>query len=336
VKTKPLDIPADCSIGIGGIEISDLAKEYIGQVLQSNRLSYGPFSRKFETEFAKAHGVPYACFMNSGTDALRISLHALKERHGWQDGDEVLVPAVTFVATVNIVWQNNLRPVLVDVDPETYNMDPAGIERHVTRKTRAIIPVHLMGLSCDMDPIMAIARKHRLCILEDCCEAMFATYKGKAVGSFGSAGAFSTYVAHYLVTGVGGLATARDPDLAGDIRSLMNHGRDPAYLSIDDDKDASGEALQNIVKRRFRFAKMGYSSRCTEMEAALGLAQIQEKDRIIRERRANAAYFHERLKDLEHRLQLPREPADCEHMYMLYPLVLREGRFSGGQQDRDS
>jgi len=268
-------------IGVGGLKLSDKAKRYVNEVLESNRLSYGPFSRRFEEGFASAHDCKYAAFMNSGTDALRIALAAMKTLYGWKDGDEVLVPAITFVATANIVLQNAMTPVFVDVDPKTYNLDPNKIEERLTARTRAMIPVHLMGLPCDMDPLLALCKKHNLQMLEDSCESMFATYKGRKVGSFGAVGTFSTYVAHFLVTGVGGLTTTNDPELDRDIRSLMNHGRDTAYLNIDDDKGLSCDKLEKVVAARFRFVQLGYSSRCTEMEAALGLAQLEEKDDII-------------------------------------------------------
>jgi dTDP-4-amino-4,6-dideoxygalactose transaminase len=295
----------------------------VNRVLSSNRLSYGPFTRRFERAFAAAHGARYASFMNSGTDALRIALAAMKRRYGWRVGDEVLVPAVTFVATANIVIQNQMKPVFVDVDRRTYNIDPSKIEEKLTRRTRAVIPVHLMGLPCDMDPIWDLARRHRLKILEDSCEAMFATYRGKKVGSLGDAAAFSTYVAHFLVTGVGGIATTNNRALAVDIRSLMNHGRDPIYLSIDDDQDVSEKKLARIVRGRFRFVALGYSSRCTEMEAALGLAQLEERERIIRGRRRVAERYNRALAEFDDRLQLPTDTDASRHMYMLYPLVLR-------------
>lgn len=311
------------SIGVGGLVLSPLAKKYVNDVLNRNRLSYGHYSKRFESEFAKAHGVAYACFVNSGTDALRIGLAAMKEYYGWRDGDEVIVPAVTFVATSNIVIQNQMTPVFVDVDPRTYNIDHHKIAASLTKRTRTIIPVHLMGLPCDMEPIIELAVRHNLKVIEDSCEAMFASYKGKKVGSFGDVAAFSTYIAHFLVTGVGGLATTNNRELALMIRSLMNHGRDHAYLSIDDDNDVDFDELLNIVKKRFHFVRLGYSSRCTEMEAAIGLAQLEESDAIINSRKQIASKFNEQLSDLADHIQLPYEPSETTHSYMLYPLVLR-------------
>jgi dTDP-4-amino-4,6-dideoxygalactose transaminase len=310
-------------ISVGGFAVSPRARRYVNQVLASNRLSYGPFHRRFESRFAAAHDSKHAIFCNSGTSALHIAVQALKEKHGWKDGDEVLVPAVTFIATSNVVLHNRLTPVFVDVDPLTYNVDPALIEARITRRTRAIMPVHLLGLPADMDPIMAIAKKRKLSVIEDSAETMFARYKGRMVGSFGDIGCFSTYVAHYIVTGVGGLATTSDPDLYVRLRSLMNHGRDSIYLSIDDDDAARGAKLHEIVAKRFQFVSVGHSFRATELEAALGLAQLEEKSGIVKARRAMAARLTAGLKEFEDRLQLPTCPAGRDHTFMLYGLVVR-------------
>lgn len=311
----------DFHIGVGDLVIDAKAKRYLHQVINSNRLSYGPFTRKFEARFAQDHGCRFGVFCNSGTSALHVALTALKDRFKWKDGDEVLVPAVTFIATSNIVLHNNMKPVFVDVCPKTYNIDPDQIERHINKRTRAIIPVHLMGLPADMTAINKIAKKRKLKVIEDSCETMFAKCDGEPVGCLSDIGTFSTYVAHFLVTGVGGLAITDNPDLAIDLRSLCNHGRDSIYLNIDDDDNKQGEDLFNIVRGRFRFVRLGHSMRCTEMEAALGLAQLEGAHKIIEGRRRNAHFLTKQLTPLADRLQLPCEPAGRDHVYMLYPLV---------------
>ncbi len=318
-------MPKKREINVGGLKIGAREKRYLNQVIRSNRLSYGPFSRKFEAAFAKAHDCRFAFFCNSGTSALHIALAALKEEHGWADGDEVIVPAVTFVATANIVLHNRMTPVFVDVDPRTYNIDPALIEAKITPKTRAIIPVHLMGLPADMDEVREIARKYSLKLIEDSCETVFARYKGRKVGSLSDIACFSTYVAHYIVTGVGGFATTNDPKLAVRLRSLMNHGRDSIYFQIDDDKGLKGEKLREVVAKRFSFVSVGHSFRATEFEAALGLAQLEEKDKIVKARQGIAKKLSSALKDLEDVIQLPYTPPDREHMFMLYPIIVRGG-----------
>jgi perosamine synthetase len=312
-------------VSVGDLRIGPKERQYANEVLDSSRLSYGPFSQRFESLFASLHDCKYAIFCNSGTSALHIALAALKERHGWQDGDEVIVPAVTFIATSNIVLHNQMKPVFVDVQPDTYNIDPAQIEARITPRTRAIIPVHLMGLPADMAPILDIAHRYNLRVIEDSCETMFADYRGRKVGSWSDVGCFSTYIAHYIVTGVGGLATTNDPELAVHLKSLMNHGRDSIYLSIDDDANCSGDKLFEIAARRFRFVSVGHSFRCTELEAAIGLAQLENKDAIVTRRKAVAAAYSNKLAGLSNWLQLPSVPEDRDHVFMLYPLVVRDG-----------
>ncbi len=313
----------DSKIGSAGFRFGVKEKKYIGEVLKSHRLSYGPWSQRFEEIFAKEHGSKFAVFSNSGTSALHMALAAMKEKYGWSDGDEVIVPAVTFISTSNIVIYNNMKPVFVDVDPSIYNIDPSKIEAAITQRTRVILPVHLFGMPADMDPIMRIARKHGLRVLEDSCECMFAKYKGKKVGSFGDVGCFSTYIAHFLVTGVGGLAITSDPELAVLMRSFMNHGRDSIYLNIDADKELSKEKLKMVVAKRFSFVRFGHSMRATEFEAAIGVAQFESRHDNIRRRREVAGYYTKNLSDLSHHIQLPAMPKDRDNNFMMYPIVLR-------------
>ena len=312
-------------LGIGDLVISDRAKELVNQALNNNRLSYGVLHKRLEEMFAKEHSVKYALFTNSGTSALQVALASLKNKYSWQNGDEVIIPAATFVATANIVLSLRMRPVFVDVEPDTFNINPGLIEKSITPKTRCIIPVHLLGLPADMDPIISIAKKCNLKIIEDSCETMFATYKNRKVGSFGDIACFSTYVAHFIVTGVGGFAVTNDSQLYINMRSLINHGRNSIYLTIDDDRGVDGPRLKEIVAKRFKFIQVGYSYRCTELEAALGIAQLEEKDFIVRKRRENAHYLTKNLKDLEKFLQLPCIPPDREHAFMLYGLILKKG-----------
>ncbi|MBI4363575.1 MAG: DegT/DnrJ/EryC1/StrS family aminotransferase [Candidatus Doudnabacteria bacterium] len=304
-------------LGVGCVEISPTAVKYLNQALKNKRLSYGPFVKKFERGFARMHQAKFAVMVNSGTSALRIAVAALKELERWKEGDEVIVPAVTFVATANVVLQQGLKPVFVDVDSRTYNIDPEKIAAKITKRTRAIIPVHLFGQSADIVPIVKIARKHGLKIIEDSCETMGVNYRGKRVGSFGDISCFSTYAAHLIVTGVGGLAVTSSRKYAEVLRSLANHGRDGIYFT---DKKGSRE----LIARRFRFIRPGFSFRVTEMEGALGLAQLSRLPIILRKRRRNARYLISKLKPFEKFLQLPSHPAYIEHAFMMFPIVIRK------------
>ena len=327
MRTKTRGRPAEAAarhpqIGVGGFAIGARAKQLVMEVLDSNRLSAGPMMARFEEEIASLHGCRYGLMCNSGTSALQIAVAALKERYGWKDGDEVLVPAVTFIATSNVVLYNNLRPVFVDVDPRYYTIDPGQIESKITPRTRALMPVHLAGQACDMEPILEIARRRHLKIIEDSAETMFVGDRGRPVGSFGEIGCFSTYAAHLITTGVGGFCTTNDAELLVLLKSLMNHGRDSIYVRMDDDENLSGKALFEVANSRFSFVRLGHSFRATEMEAALGLAQLEEREVFLARRRRIAALLDEGLAPFAGRLQLPAARPGAEHAYMFYPLVI--------------
>ena len=318
-------LPTPARIGLGTAQTSALQRQYVNDVLDKNRLSYGEYTRRFEQEFARLHDRRFAMFCNSGTSALQVAVHALKEQDGWEAGDEILVPAVTFVASSNVVLQNGLKPVFVDVEPDHVGIDPAQLEKHLTPRTRAIMPVHLFGQPCEMDAIMAFARANRLRVIEDSCETMFVRYRGRPTGSWGDVACFSTYVAHLVVTGVGGFATTNDEPIAVLIKSLMNHGRDSIYLSIDDDDTKDQDVLKQMVARRFSFVHVGYSYRATEMEAALGVGELARREDMLRRRQANAHFLNSALADLDAQLQLPSVRPGAEHAWMMYPIIVREG-----------
>jgi dTDP-4-amino-4,6-dideoxygalactose transaminase len=311
------------NVAVGGVKFGELERQLVDQILKSERLTYGPLTQQFEREFAAIHERRFAVFMNSGTSALQVGLDALRLAGGWSRDDEILVPALTFVASSNVVLQNGLRPVFVDIDPLYYELDPTLLSERITPRTKAIMPVHLFGQPCDMDPIMDLARTHALAVIEDSCETMFARYKGKPTGSWGEVSCFSTYVAHLLVTGVGGFATTNDPSLAIRIKSLSNHGRDAIYLSIDDDDHASGRDLFRIVDRRFKFVDVGYSYRATEFEAAIGIAQLRRWQEAIDQRRRNAHLLDDVLSRYVDFLRLPNVRPNTEHAFMMYPIVVR-------------
>jgi dTDP-4-amino-4,6-dideoxygalactose transaminase len=297
-------------------------RELITQVLDSGQISYGPMSREFETKFANLHGCTYAILSNSGTSALHVALQAMKEIHGWQDGDEIIVPATTFVATPNIVIHNRMKPVFVDIESLAYGLDPEGILEAWTPKTRAIIAVNLFGQACRLKEITEIASRLGMQVIEDSCETMFATHHKKPVGSWGDIGCFSTYVAHLLVTGVGGLSTTNNPDYAAKMRSLVNHGLQLEFLNPD-----ANFSPQPMPGRRFQFDAVGHSFRITEFEAALGLAQLETWGNMIRTRRRNAAHLRAGLNNLVNRyhdnpLILPETLPENTHSWMMYPVIL--------------
>lgn len=279
--------------------ITPSAKKYVKNVLDRGWLSYSLYQPRFERDVAYLHSARSGVLMSSGTDALRIALLTLKEVNRWKDGDEVIVPAVTFVATVNAVLQSRLTVRFADVVRSSCNLDPMAVEKAITSRTRAILPVHLFGLPAEMVALKAIAQKHKLKIVEDSCET-FGVHS--LVADFA---AFSFYMSHHVTAGVGGMLLTNDPKLEKIARSYMNHGR------IDDGS-------------HFQFGRVGYSSRCTEMEAALGLAALEKFPETLKIRRSIASMYAAHLAPIAENVIRP--PSALNHSWMFYPVLLRTGK----------
>lgn len=311
---------------IADLKISAKAKDYVNKALDDNRLSYGPFAKRFEKLFAEEVSRKYAIISNSGTSGLEVALAAMKKKYKWQDGDEVLVPAITFIASSNVIIHNNLKPVFVDVEPDYYCIDPTKIKEKITKRTKAIMPVHLFGQSADMKAILKIAKKHKLKTIEDSCETMLVDYNKKPVGSLGDVSVYSTYIAHIITTGVGGMVTTNNKKLAEMMQSMMFHGRDNIYLNIDDDDTKNKKKLSNLIERRFQFIHVGYSYRITEMEAALGVAELEDKVNIKKQEQKSGELLIKHLSEFSDYLQLPVTRPNAEHIYMLFPIVIKDKR----------
>lgn len=307
-------------ITLGDWKPTPYTRSLIDMILETGRISYGPISKEFEHQFAALHNCSYGVLSNSGTSSLQVALQALKEIHNWNDGDEVIVPAVTFVATPNIVLHNRMKPVFVDIEPVYYGIDPELIEAAITPKTRAIIPVHLFGQPADMDAIAEIIIRHRLMTIEDSCETMFVR-QSEAVADIPRIICYSLYMAHLVTAGVGGIAITDRLSYAKKMRSLVNHGRNGIYTSIDDDNELTSE----IIANRFRFESVGHSFRVTEFEAALALAQLNDWQAMIKKRQVNAKTLTRGLSQFADKLQLPRTRPTNSHAWMMYPIVVRSG-----------
>ena len=214
----------------------------------------------------------------------------------------------------------------MDIDPKTYNIDPERIEEKIDNDTVAIMPVHLFGQPCEMDPIVDIAKKYNLKIIEDCAEAHFATYKGKKVGSFGEVAGFSTYVAHTISTGIGGVVTTNDREIMEISRSLIAHGRACTCEKCvaSDPSKVCPLRMQTEMDKRFLFLRLGYSYRIGEFEGAIGLDQLENREFIMNTRKNNAKYLTENLQDTQKYLQLPYYPDYVDHSFMMYPIVIKK------------
>lgn len=304
-------------IGVGHWQASPEVYKNIVDVLDSGRISYGKYSKTFEDKFADFHGNSFGVLSNSGTSSLLVALQTLKEINGWQDGDEVLVPASTFVATYNIVLQNRLKPVLVDVDPEHFLIDAEDVRRKITPKTRCVIPVHLFGQPADLETLYDVIGYYAfspISVIEDSCECMGLNSIARS-----DITCFSFYVAHIITCGVGGMALTNNSEYSTYMRSLVNHGRNNIYISIDDGKDR----LDEVIGKRFEFERVGHSFRITELEAAIGVAQLEQLDDWLCRRRSNAEILTKYLNDerITRWLQLPYERIEGEHAWMMYPIV---------------
>jgi dTDP-4-amino-4,6-dideoxygalactose transaminase len=276
-------------------QIGDEEKKAVMEVLDSGIIAQGPRVKAFEEAFAVMCGVKYAIATTSGTTALHTALLA----HGIGEGDEVITSAFTFIASANSILYVGARPVFVDIDPVTFNLNPALIEAAITPRTKAILPVHLYGLSCDMDAIQAIARKHNLVVVEDACQSHAAEYKGRKAGSFGT-GAFSLYPTKNMTSGEGGMITTNDPVIDEKCRVIRQHG----------------------MRKRYYHDELGFNFRMTDIHAAVGLEQLKKLERFNEKRQANAEFLSTHLKGVT----VPAVPDGCKHVYHQYTIRVPEGK----------
>lgn len=317
------------SLPFGTITITGRAKELIAGCLESGRISSGGLVRQFEERFAALVGTREAVAVSSGTDADILALAVLHD-FGAKRSDEVIVPALSFVATGNAVIHAGFTPVFVDVDRKTLNIDPEKIESAITPRTRAIMPVHLMGKPADMERINDIARVHGLVVVEDAAEAHGALYRGKPAGSLGDLAAFSTYVAHIITTGEGGVVTTDDADYAEVLRSLRSHGRNcTCSRCIMNTGEATwcakrfrGEGGEDV---RFTFDRIGYSCKMNELEAAIGLGALEIYDQILEKRHRNLIHVLERFDRFSPLLSTIREEPHERIGPHAIPIVVEEG-----------
>lgn len=279
-----------------------LSRPFIGEeeieavvaVLRSPQLSLGPQTEAFEAEFAKTLGARYAVAVNSGTSGLHVCVRAL----GIAEGDEVITTPFSFIASANCVLFERARPVFVDVEADTFNIDPSMMEAAITPRTRALLPVHVFGHPADMRTIMEIAHKHDLKVIEDACEAPLARQGDKTAGTFGDVGVYGFYPNKQMTTGEGGMIITDDDELYRLCKSLRNQGR--------------GDSLQWLSHDR-----LGYNYRISELTAALGLVQTRRLPAIIARRQALAAQYLEALADIPD-ICLPQTVPGCVHAWFVF------------------
>jgi len=291
-KSQKKTIPV-CEPFLNGKE-----KEYVLDCIKTNWISSrGSYINEFEEKFADFCNCKYGISTTSGTTALHLALVSL----GIGPGDQVIIPTYTMVATAFAVIYTGAEPVLVDSEPRTWNIDINKIEEKITSRTRAIMPVHIYGHPCDMDPITKIAKKYGLYIVEDAAEAHGAEYKGRKTGSLGHINCFSFYANKIITTGEGGMVVTNDRKLAEKARQLKDLSHSPS--------------------RRFMHNAIGYNYRMTNLQAALGLAQFNNINHYIEARRRNAYRYNSLLKDIPG-IELPREEKWAKNVYWMYSILI--------------
>ena len=274
-------------------------KELVMEVLDSGMLVQGPKVAALETAFAEVCNVKHAIATTSGTTALHIALLA----HGIGEGDEVITTPFTFIASANSILFTGAKPVFVDIDIDTFNIDPKLIEAAITPRTKAILPVHLYGYMCDMKEIMDIAEKHNLIVIEDACQAVGASYQGKKSGSFGT-GTFSLYATKNVMSGEGGMITTDDDEIARRCKLLRSHG----------------------MKVRYYHDMLGYNYRMSDLLAAIGVAQMERLEEFNAIRKANAKFLSENIKSVI----IPKVKPGYDHVWHQYTIRI------DGNRDRDA
>jgi len=280
---------------LGGNEL-----KYVSDCIASNWISsQGKYVTSFEEAFRQYIGSEHALCVSSGTTALHLALAAL----GIGNGDEVIMPDLTFAATANVAIHLGAVPVLADVTRDTWTLDPAAIEQKITDRTRAIMPVHLYGHPCDMEPILAIAAKHNLAVIEDCAESLGARYQGRQTGTMGDAGCFSFFANKVITTGEGGMVTTASAELQKKMAILRDHGMSK--------------------EKRYWHLYPGYNYRMTNLQAAIGLAQMERIGDFLEHRARVVARYNERLGKLAG-IQLPPAAPWAYNIYWLYSIVIDE------------
>ena len=312
----------------GAMTITPTSKRLVMDCLERNRVSGGRLVREFEEKAASLLGVKEVVAVSSGTDADTLALAALHD-FGVKRGDECIVPALSYAATGHAVIHAGLKPVFVDIDPQTLNIDVKALEASITPRTRAVMPVHLMGKPAPMDEIQAIAKKHNLFVVEDAAEAWGALYKGRPAGALADMGAFSSYVAHIITTGDGGIISTDREDFAEILRSLRGHGRACAckvcVSTVTGGQCEKRFADASIGDRRFHFERIGYSSRMNDLEAALGLGSMEVYDEIISVRRGNLMRMIDGFGRFEEFLWTFREESFERIGPHAFPFVVKSG-----------
>jgi CDP-6-deoxy-D-xylo-4-hexulose-3-dehydrase len=293
------------------------------QPMLTTFVTMGKKVRGFEERCGPYFDCDYSVMNNSGSSANLLAIAAITNKQTencLQPGDEVIVPALTWSTTIFPLIQLGLVPVLIDCDPTTFNINLNKAEECITEKTRAIMPVHVYGNPCDMDDMMSFAKKHNLQVIEDCCEAMGAEFKGKKVGSFGRVGTFSLYFSHHITALEGGICVTSDFELTESMRIMRAHG-----WSREADSHDKYVAKYPDIDPRFIFVNLGYNLRPTEVQAAMGDVQLPKLEGFIDNRREAATDYRNKLDKYSDFFHFQEETPNAKHVWFGFPIVLKTG-----------
>lgn len=296
-------------------------------------LTDGPYTEDFQTKFSKYTGIRFSHLVNSGSSANLLALSALtspllRDRR-LQDGDEVVTVAAGFPTTVNPIIQNNLIPVFVDVDLATYNINPEQLEKAISPKTKAIMIAHTLGNPYNLSVVTELASKHKLWIVEDCCDALGSTYKQQMVGNFGDVATFSFYPAHHMTIGEGGMVATNRPVLSKILLSMRDWGRD-CYCKSGCANTCGTRftkqygSLPEGYDHKYVYSHIGYNLKATDLGAAVGVAQIEKVPQFVRQRKENFNKWHEGFSSFEEFFILPKAESESDPSWFAFPLTVRE------------
>jgi CDP-6-deoxy-D-xylo-4-hexulose-3-dehydrase len=325
-------IPGRSSVPVSGrvFDASDL--RHLVAASLDFWLTAGRFNDAFESRLADLVGAKHALTVNSGSSANLLAISALTspelKKNALRPGDEVITVAAGFPTTVNPIIQNGLMPVFVDVDIPTYGISVAEIKKAITPKTKAIVAAHTLGNPFDLDGICRIAKDNDLFLIEDCCDALGSTYRGKKVGTFGDISTFSFYPAHHITTGEGGAVVTNDKTMARIMESMRDWGRD-CHCPPGKDNTCGRRFSQQLgdlpygYDHKYTYSNLGYNLKMTDMQAAVGLAQMGHLDRFTRIRKSNHRYLREGLGGLEDKMILPEATPGSDPSWFGFPITLK-------------
>jgi CDP-6-deoxy-D-xylo-4-hexulose-3-dehydrase len=325
-------VPGKTSVPISGKVFNGTELQSLVDSSLDFWLTTGRFAVQFEKEFARFFGLRHAILVNSGSSANLVALSALTSpqlgEQALHPGDEVITVAAGFPTTVNPILQNNLVPVFIDVTIPTYNVDVTQLDAALSSKTRAVMIAHTLGNPFDLEAVSAFCKQHNLWLIEDCCDALGATYNGKSIGTYGDIATVSFYPAHHITMGEGGAVLTDNPKLKKSVESFRDWGRD-CWCETGKDNTCGVRFEHQLgdlpfgYDHKYIYSHIGYNLKATDMQAAIGVAQLQKLPAFIEARRANFAYLHSGLRNLQEFFILPEAMLNSQPSWFGFPIAVR-------------